>query len=218
MPRDGTDTTPYNGSKVEVLTMTMLKPRSGMKLTVEEFFALPETLENPKVELDEGVLHLMVKPGAVHQFFLAQLVAYFVNYLDGFDVPPALMFPDFLVALSLERRTLLAPDISIVLRDRAHLITGRMIEGPPDIVVEILSTDRNRDLVRKRHAYAEGGVAEYWIFDAANDAATLLELQNGDYDERAVQTGDDTLTTPLLPGLAIPLADVFRHRRRPQEE
>ena len=30
-------------------------------------------------------------------------------------------------------------------------------------------------------------------------------------------TDDDTLTTPLLPGLAIPLADVFRHRRRPVE-
>ena len=31
-------------------------------------------------------------------------------------------------------------------------------------------------------------------------------------------TADDTLTTPLLPGLAIPLADVFRHHRRPVEE
>ena len=26
------------------------------------------------------------------------------------------------------------------------------------------------------------------------------------------------LTTPLLPSLAIPLADVFRHRRRPVEQ
>jgi Uma2 family endonuclease len=93
-----------------------------------------------------------------------------------------------------------------------------MIEGAPDIVVEILSSDRNRDLVRKRQLYAEAGVPEYWIFDAINDTATLLELRNGEYVERAVLTADDTLTTPLLLGLAIPLADVFRHRRRPADD
>ena len=197
--------------------MTMLKPRSGMKLTVEEFFALPETLENPKMELDEGVLLIMVKPGLVHQFFQGRLISFVDHYLEQFDEPPAHVFTDVIVALSLERRTLFAPDLSLVLRARNHLLTGRMIEGPPDIVVEILSTDRNRDLVHKRNAYAEGGVAEYWIFDAANDTATLLELRNGVYVERAVLTADDTLTTPLLPGLSIPLADVFRHRRRPVE-
>ena len=90
-----------------------------------------------------------------------------------------------------------------------------MIEGAPDIVVEILSSDRNRDLVRKRQLYAEAGVPEYWIFDPLNDIATLLELQNGEYVQRAALAAADTLTTPLLPGLAIPLADVFQHRRRP---
>ena len=90
-----------------------------------------------------------------------------------------------------------------------------MVEGVPDIVMEILSSDRRRDLVRKRQVYAEAGVPEYWIFDPRIDTATLLELRNGEYVERAVLTADDTLTTPLLPGLAIPLADVFRHRRRP---
>ena len=97
------------------------------------------------------------------------------------------------------------------------MLADQMIEGAPDIVVEILSTDRSRDLVRKRQLYAEAGVSEYWIFDPPNDTATLLELHNGEYVQRAVLTADDTLTTPLLPGLAIPLTDVFRHRRRPAE-
>ena len=198
--------------------MTMLKPRSGMKLTVEEFFALPETMENPKMELDEGVLYIMVKPRLVHQFFQGRLSFYFESYLEEFEEPPAHVFTEVITALSMERRTLFAPDLSIVLVHRSHLLTGRMIEGPPDIVVEILSTDRNRDLVRKRNAYAEAGVSEYWIFDAANDTATLLEVRNGEYVERAVLIADDTLTTPLLPGLSIPLVDVFRHRRRPVED
>ena len=45
-----------------------------------------------------------------------------------------------------------------------------------------------------------------------------LELRDSEYVERAVLGADDTLTTPLLPGLAIPLAEIFRHRHRPARE
>ena len=197
--------------------MTMLKPRSGMRLTLEEFFDLPDTWDRRKMELDEGVLYIMPRPRRGHGFFQMKLVVHIDPYLDSFDEPPAELMMDFIVALSLERRTLLAPDLCIVLRGNPVVITARMVEGAPDIAVEVLSSDRNRDLVRKRQLYAEGGVQEYWIFDPRNDTATLLELQDGEYVERAVLTADDTLTTPLLPGLAIPLADVFRHRRRPAD-
>ncbi len=195
--------------------MTMLKPRSGMRLTVEEFMELPETWDRRKMELDEGVLYIMTKPRLVHQFFQARLSKHLETYLDEFDEPPADVFTDVIIALSLERRILLAPDLTIVLRGSATIFRDQMIEGAPDIVVEILSSDRNRDLVRKRQLYAEAGVPGYWIFDPLNDIATLLELQNGEYVQRAALAAADTLTTPLLPGLAILMADVFRHRRRP---
>lgn len=198
--------------------MTMLKPRSGMRLTVEEFMELPDTWDRRKMELDEGVLYIMTKPRLVHQFFQLKLAGFVDFHLDQFDSPPADVFTEVIVALSLERRILLAPDLTIVLQGNSAIYRDQMIEGAPDIVAEILSSDRNRDLVRKRQLYSEAGVSEYWIFDPRNDTATLLELQNGEYVERAVLTADDTLTTPLLPGLAIPLADVFRHRRRPAGE
>ena len=137
--------------------------------------------------------------------------------MDEFDDPPAEVFHDVIVALSLEDRILFAPDMVIILRGGRATVTDRMIEGPPDIVMEVLSSDRRRDLVRKRQVYAEAGITEYWIFDPRADTATLMELRDGEYVERAVLTADDTLTTPLLPGLAIPLDDVFRHRRRPAQ-
>ena len=109
--------------------MTMLKPRSGMRLTVEEFMDLPETDDRRKMELDEGVLYIMVKPGLVHQFFQSRLTFYFESYLEEFDEPPAHVFTEVIVALSLERRTLLAPDLSIILVERSHLLTTNRIEG-----------------------------------------------------------------------------------------
>ena len=94
-------------------------------------------------------------------------------------------------------------------------MTATMVAGVPDIVVEILSSDRNRDLVRKRRLYGQAGVREYWIWDLSNDTVTQLELRNDGYVERAILSAADVLTTPLLPGLSIPLSGIFRHRRRP---
>ncbi len=197
--------------------MTMLKPRSGMRLTAEEFMELPDTWDRRKMELDEGVLYIMPRPRRVHGFFQLKLAFPVDQYLDSFDEPPAELMMDFIVALSLESRVLLAPDLCIVLRGNPVVLTDRMVEGAPDIAIEVLSSDRNRDLVRKRQQYGEAGVQEYWIFDPRNDTATLLELRDGGYIERAVLTADDILTTGLLPGLAIPLADVVHHRRRPAD-
>ena len=193
--------------------MTTLKPRAGLRLTVEEFLELPDTYDRRKMELDEGELYIMPRPRKVHQDSQFWLRWHFENYFMEFDEPPAYVSHDVIVALSVEDRRLYAPDLSIVLRERAHIIGDRMIEGAPDIVVEILSSDRSRDLVRKRQLYAAAGIPEYWMFDYLNDTATLLELRGGEYAERAVLGPSDTLTTPLLPGLVIPLADVFRNRR-----
>ena len=167
------------------------------------------------MELDEGALYIMAKPRLVHQFFQARLSMYLETYLDAFAEPPGYVFTDVIVALSLERRILLAPDLTIVLRGNAAVASELMVEGAPDIVIEILSSDRRRDLVRKRMLYAAAGVPEYWIFDPVNDDALLLELRDGEYVQRARLDAGGTVTTPRLPGLSIPLADVFRHRRRP---
>ena len=195
--------------------MATLKPRAGLQLTIDEFLELPDTEDRRKMELDEGELYIMPRPRRVHQFWNSLLVWHFENFIRGFDDPPAELFADFVVALSFENRILLAPDLCIVLRERLDLVGDRMVDGAPDIAIEILSSDRRRDLVRKRQLYAEAGVPEYWIFDPENDTATLLELQAGQYVERAVLEASDTVTTPLLPGLAIPLEDVFRNPRRP---
>ena len=195
--------------------MAMLKPRTGIYLTIEEFLKFPDTEDRRKMELDDGELYIMPRPRRIHQAWNLDLAWHIQSYLRRFPEPPAELLQDFTVALSLERRRLFAPDLSIVLLERSSIIGDRMIEGAPDIVIEILSSDRGRDLVHKRQVYAEAGVPEYWIFDPEGERATLLELREGQYIERAVLGASNTLTTPLLPGLEIPMADVFRNRRRP---
>ena len=191
---------------------TPTKPHTGMRVSVAEFLELelPEPDHKLKMELDDGVLYIMPRPRLRHQSAQNELIYFFRSHFRAFAEPPGEVYADFVLALPAELPRLFVPDLSIVLRGSEAVVSDRMIEGAPDIVIEILSTDRNRDLVRKRQVYTEAGIPEYWIFDWLNDRALQLELRAGQYVERAVLTADDTLTTPFLPGLAIPLADVFR--------
>ena len=195
--------------------MTTTKPRNGLRLSVEEFMELDDTWDKRKMELDDGVLYIMPRPRIVHNFAQNEFFAHFREYRNRSAGPPIQIYTDVIVALSLESGRLYAPDVTVILPGNPGAVRDRMVEGAPDIVIEVLSSDRNRDLVRKRQVYAEAGISHYWICDLRRDTLTLLEVQDGAYVERAMLTAEDTLTTPLLPGFALPLSDIFRHPLRP---
>ena len=91
--------------------MATLKPRTGTRLSIEEFLELPDTFDKRTMELDEGELYIMPRPRTGHQFLQSQLIRYVADHLDEFDDPPADLFHDVIVALSLERRILLSPTL-----------------------------------------------------------------------------------------------------------
>ena len=195
--------------------MTTTKPRNGLRLSVDEFMELDDTWDKRKMELDDGVLYIMPRPRIVHNFAQNEFFAHFREYRNRAEAPPIQIYTDVIVALSLESGRLYAPDVTVILPSNPAAVRDRMVEGAPDIVIEVLSSDRNRDLVRKRQVYAEAGIPHYWLCDLRQDTLTLLELHDGVYAERTVLTAEDTLTTPLLPGFEIPLADIFRNPLRP---
>ena len=188
--------------------------RAGMRLTLDEFFELPETVL-PRYELHEGKLHIVAEPTLDHQHLTKLLIRNLSEQIE--DAGAGYVFPPVDVVLS--DNTTVAPDIVVVRAEKAGILHRLRIYGVPDIVVEALSTNRGDDLVRKRQLYAAAGVPEYWILDGDADTLTALELgQDGTYSERAVLTAADTLTTPLFPEFNLPLAQVFNHpaRIRPQ--
>ena len=64
--------------------------------------------------------------------------------------------PDFLIAFDVDR-PLAVTQNGYSIREQGK---------PPDFVLEVASlTTRNRDLIEKRHDYANFGVPEYWRFD-----------------------------------------------------
>jgi Uma2 family endonuclease len=65
-------------------------------------------------------------------------------------------------------------------------ISERGIDGPPDLVVEVLSASTaGKDLTRKRWIYEAAGVPEYLTVDPEERVGVLLRLEGGRYEEAA---------------------------------
>jgi len=103
------------------------------------------------------------------------------------------------------------PDVFFVSTQRVHEAEGKYPSGA-DLVMEIVSgspSDRARDLVEKRHDYAQAGIPEYWIVDPDEGAITVLWLEGEAYVEHGRFAGDETATSRLLPGFAVAVAAVW---------
>ena len=186
--------------------ITATQPQHAAKITVAEYLALDES-ERFR-ELVDGVLVNMEWPIVEHQYFIGLLYFLIHSHLAAVSPCPGIAFCRVAVAFSPIR--LAVPDLVYVRMERKELLRrGPILYDAPDLVVEILSTDRNKDLIRNRQWYAAAGIPEYWILDPVHDTLTILELSAGQYHERAVLTAQDTLTTPTIPGLSIPLTELF---------
>ena len=184
--------------------MTTVQQSAGM--TVAEYLAL-EGPDDGVWELVDGVLEKMPPPSLEHQQLIGQLYWLMRVYLAAAVPSPGLAMLGVGVALSQFRVPV--PDLVYVRAERAHILGGNLVEGAPDLIVEVLSQDLAKDLTRNSHWCAAAGIPEYWILDPVNDTVTILELSGGRYIERAVLTAGDTLTTAAIPGFALPLAQLF---------
>ena len=182
----------------------MTTTRHGAKLTLAEYLALEiEGLW----ELSDGELYEMPPPNVDHQQLLG--VIYATMWAHVVSTTPRLGRALWGVGVVLSETTLLIPDLVFLSGEREGLLRRNHIYGAPDLVVEALSSDRQRDLTFKRGRYAAAGVLEYWILDPVNDTLTILELSHGEYVERAVLSRADTLSTPMIPGYELALTSVF---------
>jgi Uma2 family endonuclease len=137
-------------------------------------------------ELINGVAYAMAPPTLEHQRVSRQLSQAIGMVLDetrrksGNGDCEVFYAPCGLFLAGSE--TALEPDLMVVCDPGKKSVRG--IEGPPDLVVEILSpSTAQKDLTRKRWTYEAAGVPEYLIVDSEDHWGLLLRLENGRYQE-----------------------------------
>lgn len=172
-----------------------------------EFARLPSE-GGTRYEVIDGDLVVTPSPSPGHQRIVLELL----TRLHAFEREhgPGQVYPGPVDVL-LAEGDYLVPDIVFVRSDHRGHLTDRGIEGPPDLVVEILSPstaarDRGIKLARYRHF----GVPEYWVVDPDARAIEVWRLGEG-ADEAEVYGSADTLRwspAPDGPTLELVVADV----------
>ena len=108
------------------------------------------------------------------------------------------------------RDTVVAPDVGFVRWDRlpgGTLPKRGFFPVPPDLAVEIQSpSDEPAEMARKRQLYADAGLRLLWWVDPT--ARTVTVYAPGQ-PPRQLTDADTLDAADLLPGLAIPITDLF---------
>jgi Uma2 family endonuclease len=177
-------------------------------LTVADLDAFPDDDGN-RYELIGGELFVSRAPGIPHQRVLLNLELGLSDYLRAYPigilVPGAgAIFSDYDAVI---------PDLAFVCNERwDQVVTGEKFTGALDLIIEILSPgtqNRRRDLSAKRQLYAKYGVKEYWIVDSENQSVLTFRLREQSLEEVTIVTGDQELSSPLLPGFRLKASAIF---------
>ena len=180
----------------------------GVKLTYDDLRRLPD--DGLRHELIDGEHYVTAAPNIRHQRILRRVLVVVSNWLDAHPVGEVFVAA---VDVVLGGTDVVEPDLLYISNERARkVVTPLGIHGVPELVVEIGSPGtRRRDETIKRRLYERTGVTEYWFVDPEIDLVRVYR-RSGERFERAVELSRDAgevLTTPLLPGLEIPLDRIF---------
>lgn len=182
------------------------QPRS-VRFTYEDYLLFPN--DGKRHEIIDGDHFMTPAPNIKHQRVSGNLFNALTNFLKGRRSGEAFVAPCDVI---LSDEDIVEPDLLFVSAARAAIITEKNIQGPPDLVVEILSdSTRKTDEIVKRKLYERYGVREYWIVDPELETVKIYRLTDQGYVRAAelAREANETLSTPLLPGFQAPLAEVF---------
>lgn len=185
---------------------TVLTPDPAVDRSAKSGEALYEIVNGQRVELPPmGILSNMIA---------ADLFIVLAGYLRSHPVGTAVM--EALLILDEEANTRRRPDVAFVSAERWPLERAIPETGDwnviPDLAVEVTSpNDALPDVVGNLGEYFGYGVREAWLVIPEEQQVYVYTSPT---DVR-ILTRDQPLESPLLPGLSIPLADVFARTATP---
>ena len=174
--------------------------------TYADYCVIPQDYR--RHEIIEGDHIVTPSPSSRHQKVLATLQFYLDSHIRSQKLGTLLFAPMDVV---LSETSVVQPDLLFVSRLREHIITEPYVDGPPDLVIEILSpSTASMDRGGKMRLYAKYGIRHYWIVDAKEVTLETFELQESQYQLQAKFEGTETAVSNLFPGLLIPMAELWK--------
>lgn len=180
-------------------------PKQG-EWTYDSYAALPD--DGQRYEIIDGVLLLMMfAHSPQHQRIVGRISRYLSTYVDNTSLGEVFIGP---LDVELFPKTVVQPDILIILKTGSAKITSTHIKGVPDLTVEVSSPGTvGHDRSVKQKAYERAGVREYWFVDPLAHTIEILVLKGKTYSSLGVFSGEQTLPSLVVPALEEVPAEKF---------
>lgn len=158
--------------------------------------------EDIHAEWVDGKVFLMTPASRRHQ----QLALFLSNMLNlaatKFGLGQVLTAP-FQMKLSQLKRGR-EPDILFIAAEHLERLTDQYLDGPADLVVEIVSPESTgRDRGEKFIEYEAAGVPEYWLIDPQREEAEFYVLDGRGRYRLAVLDAESRFESSVMPGVWV---------------
>lgn len=176
-------------------------------LSFEDYAAYDDGTE-ARYELVDGALVEMTPPVLEH-FLIAKFLEQALDAEVERIQQPWLCLREAGVRTGLRKSRL--TDVCVVTVDQARELerSAVIFSTPPLLVIEVVSPDSiTRDYRYKRTEYAALEIPEYWIVDPLESQVTVLEFNQGLYEE-TVFADEQRVISPTFPSLALTVAQIL---------
>ncbi|CAA9577781.1 MAG: hypothetical protein AVDCRST_MAG59-4336 [uncultured Thermomicrobiales bacterium] len=178
--------------------------------TVDGLLATPD--DDRHHELLRGVIIVSPSPGFLHGKTQVRFGAILTNYADETGLGVVVTDSDF--RLHRDPDTVLGPDVAFVRGDRMppDAEATAYLELAPDLVVEAVSPSNalaemhDRVLTYRVLTYLEAGVRMILVLEPKRQTVTV---HTPDRLARTLLVGETLDGSDVLPGFALPLAELF---------
>ncbi|GAA1150533.1 Uma2 family endonuclease [Ornithinicoccus hortensis] len=162
----------------------MPTPPLSRPLTLEDFEAIRDVEDGHRYELIDGVLVVTPSPVPRHQQVVTELL-----FLLRSTITPGHRVYAAPLDVRLGTDTVVQPDLLVA---APATVTAGWVDGPPALVVEVLSpSTRSFDLGAKLLRYEQAGTPSYWVVDPDEPSLRAWELDADGYREVARAAGDE---------------------------
>ncbi len=180
------------------------------RMTAEQFLALPEPPEGPsRASLVEGEV-VVNEPRPLHSFVQRDLLAALFDWTRAATGRGQVTLP---LDVVLDEHNVYAPDILWYAEGRGPTRHAEPPSPMPDLAVEVRSPSTWRyDVGAKKAAYERHGLRELWLVDTAAEAVLVFRrsaVRTVVFDVALELAGDEGLSSPLLPGFVLAVAELF---------
>jgi Uma2 family endonuclease len=173
------------------------RPVPGVRMSEHEF--VEWSLNRHRAEWVDGEVILMAPANDEHDDLDTWLTALVRMFLEARTV--GVLRRDMFIRLPRRRRRRV-PDLMYLSNANRGRIRETFIEGPPDLVFEIVSPDsQDRDRREKFEDYQAAGVREYWIIDPLSRRLDAYALQGRKYKQ--IPLKDDRVESIVLGGFFL---------------